>query len=312
MKAIVYNKKSLPNKLVLTEVEKPTPNDNEVLVKIHTVSLNAADYRSMSMGLIPKKKIFGADIAGTIVSAGKNALKFKPGDEVIGDLADYGFGGLAEFAVAPERLLAHKPESISFEEASALPLAAGTALQALRNKAGIQKGHDVLIIGSGGGVGTFAVQLAKYFGAHVTAICSTKNLALSLSLGAEHVIDYTKETIGKGGKKYDIIVAVNGNYSVLKCKRSLKTKGIYVMVGGSFSQIFKSLLFGWLLSFGSKKIRSLAAKSNANDLEFIAKLANDKKIKPVIDSVFPLEKTGEAMSYLGKGHAQGKVVIKVV
>ena len=311
MKAIVYNKKSLPNKLVLTQVEKPTPTDNEVLVKIHAVSLNAADYRSMNMGLIPKKKIFGADIAGVVESVGKNIQKFKPGNELIGDLADYGFGGLAEFALAPERLLAFKPANVSFEQASALPLSAVTALQALRDKACIRSGQEVLIIGSGGGVGTFAVQLAKYFGTNVTAVCSTKNLGLAVSLGADHIIDYTKESFSKSGKTFDIIIAVNGNYSILECRRSLKPNGIYVMVGGAFPQIFKSLLFGWVLSFGSKKIRSLAAKSNADDLGFIATLARENMIKPYIDSVFPLEKAGEAMSYLRKGHAQGKVVIKV-
>jgi len=238
-------------------------------------------------------------------------MKYKVGDEIIGELADYGYGGLAEFAVAPESLLAYKPANLSFEEASALPLAAGTALQALRNKADIKKGYEVLIIGSGGGVGNFSIQLAKFFGAEVTAICSTKNLELSRSLGADYVIDYTKESFNNIGKKYDSIIAVNGNYSLMKSIKSLKANGIYVMVGGAFPQIFKSLLFGWLLSLGSKKIRSLAAKPNANDLELIATLAEEKKIKPVIDSVFPFEKSGEAMSYLDKGHAQGKVVIKV-
>lgn len=311
MKALVYNKKALPGKLTFCEIEKPIPNENEVLVKVQAVSLNAADYRSMRMGLIPKKKIFGADIAGRVESVGKNILKFKPGDEVIGDLADYGFGGLAEYALAPEKALIFKPVDLSFEDASALPMAAVTALQALRNKGCIQKGHQVLIIGSGGGVGTFAVQLAKYFGATVTAICSSKNIGLSQSLGADHVIDYTKENFLKNGKSYDLIVAVNGNYPLSACKRILNPKGIYVMVGGGFPQIFKSLLFGWLMSFGSKKIRSLAAKSNAEDLEFIVSLVHDKKIRPVTDKCFSLDRSAEAMKYLSEGHAKGKVVITV-
>lgn len=311
MKALVYNKKALPGKLTFCEIEKPIPNENEVLVKVQAVSLNAADYRSMRMGLIPKKKIFGADIAGRVESVGKNILKFKPGDEVIGDLADYGFGGLAEYALAPEKALIFKPVDLSFEDASALPMAAVTALQALRNKGCIQKGHQVLIIGSGGGVGTFAVQLAKYFGATVTAICSSKNIGLSQSLGADHVIDYTKENFLKNGKSYDLIVAVNGNYPLSACKRILNPKGIYVMVGGGFPQIFKSLLFGWLMSFGSKKIRSLAAKSNVEDLEFIVSLVNDKKIRPVTDKCFSLDRSAEAMKYLSEGHAKGKVVITV-
>lgn len=311
MKALVYNKKALPGKLTFCEIEKPIPNENEVLVKVQAVSLNAADYRSMRMGLIPKKKIFGADIAGRVESVGKNILKFKPGDEVIGDLADSGFGGLAEYALAPEKALIFKPVDLSFEDASALPMAAVTALQALRNKGCIQKGHQVLIIGSGGGVGTFAVQLAKYFGATVTAICSSKNIGLSQSLGADHVIDYTKENFLKNGKSYDLIVAVNGNYPLSACKRILNPKGIYVMVGGGFPQIFKSLLFGWLMSFGSKKIRSLAAKSNVEDLEFIVSLVNDKKIRPVTDKCFSLDRSAEAMKYLSEGHAKGKVVITV-
>lgn len=311
MKALVYNKKALPGKLTFCEIEKPIPNENEVLVKVQAVSLNAADYRSMRMGLIPKKKIFGADIAGRVESVGKNILKFKPGDEVIGDLADYGFGGLAEYALAPEKALIFKPVDLSFEDASALPMAAVTALQALRNKGCIQKGHQVLIIGSGGGVGTFAVQLAKFFRATVTAICSSDNIGLSQSLGADHVIDYTKENFLKNGKSYDLIVAVNGNYPLSACKRILNPKGIYVMVGGGFPQIFKSLLFGWLMSFGAKKIRSLAAKSNAEDLEFIVSLVNDKKIRPVIDKCFSLDRSAEAMKYLSEGHAKGKVVITV-
>jgi 2-desacetyl-2-hydroxyethyl bacteriochlorophyllide A dehydrogenase len=311
MKAVVYDKKFLPDKLFYCDVEKPVPNENEVLIKILAVSVNAADYRSMKMGLIPKKRIFGADIAGRVESAGKNIRQFMPGDEVIGDLANYGFGGFAEYAVAPEKALISKPAKTLFEEAAALPMAAVTALQALRDKGNIQKGQKVLIVGSGGGVGTFAVQLAKYFGATVTAVCSTKNVEQTSSLGADYVIDYTKENFTKSDKSYDIILAVNGNYPLLACKRILNPNGIYVMVGGSLSQIFKSILFGWLMSFGSKKICILAAKSGQKDLEFIATLANDGKIKPVIDKRYSLDKTAEAMRYLGEGHARGKVVINV-
>jgi NADPH:quinone reductase-like Zn-dependent oxidoreductase len=311
MKAIVYNKKALPDKLVYCDIEKPIPNDNEVLVRIIAVSVNAADYRSMKMGLIPKKKIFGADIAGRVESVGKNIQQFKSGDEVVGDLANYGFGGFAEYALAPEKLLVHKPAKISFEEAAALPMAAVTALQALRDKGKIHKGHKVLIIGSSGGVGTFTVQLAKYFDATVTAVCSTKNVEQTNSLGADYVIDYTKENFTKSDKFYDIIVAINGNYPLLACKRILNPKGTYVMVGGSLSQVFKSILFGWVMSFGSKKIRFLAAKSSQKDLEFIVTLAKDGKIKPIIDRHFPLDKTAEAIRNLSEGHARGKVVINV-
>ncbi len=176
MKAVVYSKKSHPDRLVFCDVDKPVPNDNEVLIKVHSVSLNAADYRSMKMGLIPERKIFGADIAGTIESAGKNVTLFKPGDDVIGDLASFGFGGLAEYVTAPEKALVLKPKQVSFEEAATLPMAALTALQALRNKGGIREGHKVLIVGSAGGVGTYAVQLAKHFGADGIGVCSSVNV----------------------------------------------------------------------------------------------------------------------------------------
>ena len=311
MKAIVYNKKAYPDKLVYSDIEKPVPNDNEVLVKIMAVAVNAADYRSMKMGLIPKKKIFGADIAGRVESVGINIRQFKAGDEVIGEIADYGFGGFAEYALAPERLLVHKPAKISFEIAAALPMATLTALQALRDKGNIQKGQKVLIIGSGGGVGTFAVQLAKYFGATVTAVCGTKNVEQTKDLGADFVIDYTIENFTKGNSTYDIILAVNGSYPLLACKRILNPKGTYIMIGGALSQIFKAIFFGWMISFGSKKIKFLTAKPKQNDLEFIAMLANDGKIKPVIDKYYPLAKTAAAMQYLAEGHATGKVVIKV-
>jgi len=311
MKAVVFNKKALPDKLVYCDIEKPVPNDNEVLVKIMAVSVNAADYRSMKMGLIPKKKIFGADIAGIVESAGKNIQQFKPGDEVIGEIADHGFGGFAGYALAPEKLLVRKPSKITFEDAAALPMAALTALQALRDKGNIQKGHQVLVIGSGGGVGTFAVQLAKYFEATVTAVCSSKNVEQTKKLGADEVIDYTQENFTKRSSSYDIILAVNGNYPLLACKRILNPKGNYVMIGGALSQIFKAILFGWVMSLGSKKIRFLAAKPKQQDLEFIAMLANEGKIKPVIDKYYPLDKTAEAIQYLAEGHAKGKVVIKV-
>jgi len=311
MKAILYNKKGSPDRLILSEVDKPVPTDDEVLIKIIAVSANAADYRSMKLGIIPKRKIFGADVAGRVESCGKNIRLFKPGDEVMGDLASFGFGGFAEYTVAPEKALITKPASISFESAASLPMAALTALQGLRNKGRIQKGHKVLIAGSAGGVGTFAVQLAKHFGAEVTAVCSSRNVEQTRSLGADNVIDYTKEDFAKGKTGYDIILGVNGNRSLAVYKRSLNPEGVYVMVGGSMGQIFSSLLFGWLMSLGSKKMTSVAAKPNRDDLEFIAKLAEDGIIKPVIDRRYPLEKTPEAMRYLAEGHASGKVVINV-
>jgi len=311
MKAVVYNKKGSPDKLIYEDIEKPSPSDNEVLIKIYATSINAADYRSMRMGIVPKKKVFGADVSGKVESVGKNIQNFKPDDDVIGDLSDYGFGGFAEYAVAPEKALVSKPANISYEEAAAIPLAGLTALQAIRNKGNIQKGQNVLIVGSSGGVGTFAVQIARYFGAEVIAVCSTRNLEQSSILGADIVIDYTQEDFIKRDNSYDLILAVNGNYSLFAYKRILKKHGIYVMIGGALIQIIKTLLFAKFLSLGSKKMYSLFAKSNQKDLEFIVKLVEDSKIRPTIEKCYPLDKTIDAMKYVSKGHAQGKVVIKV-
>ncbi|CAM1370331.1 NADPH:quinone reductase [Tenacibaculum sediminilitoris] len=311
MKAIVYNKKHLPFRLQIKEVEKPIPKDNEVLLKVSSVSLNAADYRSMKMGMIPKKRIFGSAVSGTIELVGKNIKHLKSGDEVVGDLTDFGFGGLAEFAVAPEKAFIHKQPNTSFEDSATLPVAATTALKALRDKGNIQKGQNVLIVGSSGGVGIFALQLAKYFGAKVTAVCSSKNIEQSTSLGADEVIDYTKEDITKGSIRYDLIVAINGSYPLLGYRRILNSKGIFVMVGGTLPQILKSIFFGWILSFGGKIMKPLFAKSNPKDLEYVAKLLDQGKIRAIIHKRYALEKAAEAMDYISKGHAPGKVIINI-
>lgn len=312
MKAVVFEKSNSPEVLVYREVEKPVPNDVEVLIKVHAVSINAADYRSMKMGIVPKRKIFGADIAGRVEATGKNCQKFKVGDEVFGDLSGCGFGGFAEYVTAPESALALKPASVSFEVAAAVPMAAVTALQGLRDQGNIQPGQKVLIFGAGGGVGTFAVQLAKYFGAEVTAVCSAKNVDLTRSLGADHVIDYAEEDVFRRGEHYDLILAVNGNRPLSVYKRGLAPMGIYVMVGGTLSQVIPSLLFGAILSIGGKKMRFLAAKPNPADLEFIIKLVEEGKVKPVIDRRFPLHETAEAMRYSTQGHVRGKVLIQVL
>ena len=313
MKAVVYEKNGTPDPFVFREVPKPVPNENEVLIKIHNVSLNAADYRLFRMGLgIPKSKIFGADIAGTVEAAGQNIRNFQPGDRVAADTGSYGFGGLAEYAVAPGAIAARIPAEVSFENAAAVPMSAITALQALRDKGNIRTGQKVLINGASGGVGTYAVQLAKYFGAEVTAVCSTKNMDLVLSLGADHIIDYTKEDFTQNGLRYDLIIAVNGYHPLSAYKRSLTPEGIYVMVGGTFPQIFKSLILGPLMSAGKRKIRSCAAKGNAKDLEYILNLVKEGKISPVIDRRYPLQQAGEAFRYIEKGHAGGKVLINVL
>ncbi len=311
MKAIVYDKKNSSNILVPKEIEKPIPGDNEVLVKIHAVSINAADYRAMKMGIIPKRKIFGADIAGKVEAAGKNTKEFSIGDDVLGDISAVGFGGFAEYVAVPESALTLKPAGVSYETAAAVPMAAVTALQALRDKGEIQSGQKVLICGAGGGVGTFAVQLAKYFGAEVTAVCGEKNEKLIQSLGADEVINYKKNDFTKGSKCYDLVLAVNGSYSLSAYKRLLTPKGIYVMVGGGLSQIVKSMLFGVFMSIGSRKMRTLAAKPNKKDLVFIIQLVEAGKVKPVIDRRYPLQETADAVRYLSGGHAMGKVVISV-
>lgn len=312
MKAVLYSKKGSPEKLSLHEIEKPVPGDNEVLIRVHVVSLNAADYRSMKMGLIPKRKIFGADVAGSIESVGRNCSVFIPGDEVLGDLAGFGFGGLAEYVAVPEKALILKPEKVSFEEAVTLPLAGTTALQALRDKGNIQKGQKVLIVGSAGSVGPLAIQIARYYGAEVTGVCSTKNIKQTLSLGADNVIDYTTEDFLRRNERYNLILGINGNYPLLGYRRILAPNGRYVMVGGSLSQIFKSLLFGWLFSFGSKKMTSVAAKPNKEDLEFLVSLLENGNIKPVIERRYTLDKSAEAMNYLSQGHSAGKLIINVV
>ncbi|MDP4091567.1 MAG: NAD(P)-dependent alcohol dehydrogenase [Bacillota bacterium] len=311
MKAVVYDKSNFPDTLVLRELEKPIPDDNEVLVKIFAVSVNAADYRSMKLGIIPKGKIFGADIAGRIEAVGKNIKKFKAGDEVFGDTASCGFGGFAEYVSVTESVLVLKPMNVPFETAAAVPMAAVTALQALRDKGNIQPKKKVLVCGAGGGVGTFAVQLAKYYGAEVTAVCGEKNVEVIQSLGADHVINYNKEDFTSGGKRYDLVLAVNGKHSLTAYKRVLAPKGIVVMVGGALSQILRTMLFGGLMSMGNKKMQLLKAKSDTEDLKFIIKLVEEGKVKPVIDRCYPLNETPKAVKYLSEGHAGGKVVINV-
>lgn len=311
MKAVIYDKSNAPDVLVLREVEKPAPGDNEVLVKIITTSINAADYRSIKMGIIPKKKIFGADIAGYIEAIGKDTQTFKVGDAVFGDISFAGFGGFAEYVAVPESLLAMKPEGVSFEDAASVPMASVTALQALRDKGKIQRGKRVLIYGAGGGVGTFAVQLAKYFGAEVTAVCSEKKVQLIRSLGADHVINYNQEDVAQNKNKYDLVLAVNGKNSLANYKRLLAPHGVFVVVGGALSQLIKMMLFGAWMSIGNKKMRMLAAKQSLEDLSFIVKLVEDSKIKPVIDRRYSLDETAKAIQYLSEGHAMGKVIISV-
>jgi len=312
MKALRYDKKNKPHKFSYTDVSKPEPNENEIVLKIHAASVNAADYRVIKMGLIPKKKILGADFSGTVEAVGKNTRQFKVGEEVLGDLSGSGFGGFAEYATAPENVLVKKPKKMTFEEAAALPMAAVTALQGLRNKGKIKEGQKVLIVGSSGGVGTFAVQLAKYFGAIVTGVCGPKNLEQTKFLGADKVIDYSKQNFTKNSITYDLILVVHGSRPLSAYKRILRPNGSCVIIGGALNQVFKAVLFGRFLSLGSKKIRTLMAKPNQLDLQFIVKLVEGGQIKPIIARRYSLNQAAEAMRFVSEGHASGKVVIQVI
>jgi len=318
MKAIVYTKYGSPDVLELKEVEKPAPKDNEVLIKIHAASVNAYDWhfltadifliRLMGGGLLkPKDTRLGADMAGRVEEVGRNIKQFRPGDEVFGDVSH---GGFAEYVCAPESKLALKPVNLSFKEAAAVPMAALTALQGLRDEGQTHPGQKVLINGASGGVGTFAVQIAKSFGAEVTAVCSTHNVDQARSLGADHVIDYTREDFTQNGQQYELILAANGYHSLSAYKRALTPQGIYVMAGGKPAQIFQAMLMGpWMSETGGKKMGGVSAKIDQKDLGLIKELIEAGKVKPVIDRWYSLSETAEALRYLGTGHAKGKVVI---
>jgi len=270
--------------------------------------------RLMGGGLLkPKIKILGADIAGRVEVVGRNVKQFQPGDEVFGDISECGCGGFAEYVCASENALALKPTSMTFEEVAAVPFAAVTALQGLRDRGQIQPGQKVLIDGASGGVGTFAVQIAKSFGAEVTSVCSTRNLDMVRSIGADKVIDYTQEDFTKSGQHYDLILAANGYHSILDYKRALSPKGIFVFVGGSMAIVFQAVFLGpWISMTGSKKMGGFfVMKPNNKDLVFMKELLEASKVVPVIDRRYKLSEVAEAIRYLEEGHAKGKVVITV-
>jgi NADPH:quinone reductase-like Zn-dependent oxidoreductase len=321
MKAIVYTKYGLPDVLQLKEVEKPTPKDNEVLIKVHAASINSWDWgllrgtpfvSRLFFGLLkPKIKILGCDIAGRVEAIGRNVKQFQPGDEVFGDISGSGLGGFAEYVCARENVLALKPSSMTFEEAAAVPQAAVLALQGLRDKGRIQRGQKVLINGAGGGAGTFAVQIAKSFGAEVTGVDSTRKLDMLSSIGSDQVIDYTKEDFTKNRERYDLILDVVTYRSIFDYKRLLSPKGIYVMLGGgSWARVFQTMFLGpWISMTGSKKMSTLFHKPNKKDLNFMNELFEAGKVVPVIDRRYPLSEVPEALRYFGEGHVQGKLVI---
>jgi len=318
MKAIVYEEYGSPDVLQLRDVEKPKPKDNEVLVKVHAASINYIDWqvltgesfflRLTTGGLRkPKHQILGDDLAGRVETVGRNVKQFQPGDEVFGIS---NFDAFAEYACVPENALVLKPASMTFEEAAAIPYAAITAYQGLRNHGKIQSGQKVLINGASGGVGTFAVQIAKSFGAEVTGVCSTKKVDFVRSIGADQVIDYTQDDFTQNGQSYDLILAVGGSHSIFDYKRALNPNGIYVCAGGSLAQYFQAAILGPLISMtGSKKLGAMFSNPNQKDYEFLIELFEAGKVVPVIDRRFLLSEVPEALRYYGEGHSHGKVVI---
>jgi len=322
MKAIVYTKYGAPDVLQFKEVEKPAPGDKEVLVKVHAAAATIGDLilvtgepfpvRFWSGLLKPKHKIPGKEMAGQVEEVGGNVKQFQPGDEVFGDLSVCGLGAFAEYVSVPENAIVLKPANLTFEEAAAVPESSVVALQGLRDKGKIQPGQKVLINGASGGVGSFAVQIAKSFGAEVTAVCSTRNLDMARSLGADHVIDYTQEDFTQNGQQYDLILAANGYHPLADYRRALSPKGIYVGSGGSMAQTFEAMLRGpWISMTGSKTMGNMLVKPNKHDLVFMKELLEAGKVVPVIDRRYPLNKVPEALRYVEEGHAQGKVVITV-
>ena len=317
MKAAVYTRYGPPGDVVqIADVEKPVPKDNEVLMRVRAASINPLDWRFMrgkpAIGRLvfglrkPKITRPGVDVAGQVEAVGRNVTQFKPGDDVFGVCR----GALAEYACAAEEKLERKPANISFEDAAAVPVAALTALQGLRDKGRIQSGHEVVVDGASGGVGTFSVQIAKSFGAEVTAVCSARNVETARSIGADHVIDYTREDFTKSGQRYDLIMGANAYHSVFDYRRALSQDGIYVVVGGDLARILQTMLLAPLLSrIGNKKVRFFVANINKKDLVFLRDLLEAGKVVPVIDRRYPLSGVADALLYVEDGHARGKVVI---
>jgi NADPH:quinone reductase-like Zn-dependent oxidoreductase len=320
MKAAVYTSYGPPDVVQITDVEKPVPNNNEVLIKVRAAGINPYDWHFMrgtpyplrlAAGLRkPKDRRLGVDVAGQIEAVSRNITQFKPGDAVFGTCR----GAFAEYACASESKLFPKPENVTFAQAASVPIAAFTALQGLRDKGNIQPGQKVLINGASGGVGTFAVQIAKSFGANVTGVCSTRNLEMVRSIGAGQAIDYTKEDFTAGTQRYDVILDCIGNHSLSACKRVLNPKGIYVQAGGPAGRWMIGFLFRLiqtlvLSGFVSQKLVIVGAKSSKKDLNILHDLMKGGKVNPVIDKHYALAEVPEAIRYLETGHARGKVVI---
>ena len=322
MKAIIQNGYGSLDRLQIQEIEKPTPKDGEALVKVYASSINAGNVFAVRGTPIisrfwtglgkPKFLNSGSDVAGVVEAVGADVSVLKPGDAVFGDNQLNGSGTFAEYVCVPEHELALKPANITFAEAGTVPQAAMVALQGLRDVGQIQAGQKVLITGASGGNGTFAVQIAKAFGAEVTAVCSTRNLDLVRSIGADYVIDYTTEDFARGTEQYDLIIAMGGYRKLKDYELALKPGGIFVWAGGELKGLFQTMAFGPLRGRKSKKtMRNLTHKHSQGDLVYLGNLMKDEKVKPVIDSIFPLENIANAMSHYEAGHMQGKVVIIV-
>ena len=322
MKAAVFTRYGPPDVVQITDVEKPLPKDNDVLIKVRAASVNPLDWHfvrgqphvlRLAVGLRkPKVTRLGVDLAGEVAAVGSNVTHFKPADEVFGCAR----GAIAEYVCAMEEKLALKPANLSFEEAASVPVAALSALQGLRDKGRIQRDRNVLpkvlIDGASGGVGTFAVQIAKSFGAEITAVCSTRNVDQARSIGATAVIDYTRQDFTHSAQRYDLILAANAYHSIFDYRRALAPDGIYVMVGGGAVQMLQGILLGPLLSLlGNKKLCFVSAKVTNKDLLILKDLLEAGRVVPIIDKRYPLSATAEALRYLEQGHAQGKVVITV-
>ena len=317
MKAVIYTKYGGPEVLKIKEIEKPFPKDDEVLIKVYAVSINDWDSglrqgdfinRLLNGLLKPGRKILGSDIAGKIEAIGKNITLFKTGDNVYGDLSG-SWGGFAEYVCAREKALALKPASMSFEDAAAIPQAAMLAVQGLIDKGKILAGQKLLINGAGGGVGTFAVQIAKLYGVEVTGVDSTSKLDLLRSIGFDHVIDYTRENFTKNGQSYDLILDVKTNRSMFQYTRALCRNGVYVTVGGSLGRLFQALFLGpWISMISKKHIRLVTLKPN-KDLLYMNELFEAGKIKPVIDGPYKLDDIQKAFRIFDKGEHKGKIII---
>jgi len=323
VQAVIYPQYGPPDVLQLKEVTKPTPKEHEVLVRVCAAAANALDWHRvrgapfllrLGEGLFrPKNTLLGADLAGRVEAVGSSVTRFRPGDEVFGELTRCGWGSFAEYVALPEQFLVLKPANVSFEAAAAVPVAAVTAFQGLRDKARIQPGQRVLVNGASGGVGTFAVQIARAFGAEVTGVCSTPKIDMVRSIGADHVVDYTQEDFTRNGRSYDVIFDAVGNRSVSDYERALSSGGVCVVAGfTTFAHLLQVVLLGaWVSRTRGKRIGIMGAAPNQADLTAIKELLEAGSIVPVIDRSYPLCETAEAIRYLEEGHARGKVVITV-